>query len=59
MTSCSFQEFDLSTEAMLRYTTYREDAWRAAIERALGDRAGQYEKVRLTRAVRWLSPHAN
>lgn len=31
----SFQEFDLSTEAMIRYTSYREDAWRAAIERAL------------------------
>ncbi|GAA5988375.1 hypothetical protein JCM10908_003536 [Rhodotorula pacifica] len=31
----SFQEFDLSTEAMFRYTSAREDSWRKAIEQAL------------------------
>ncbi|GAA5911997.1 hypothetical protein JCM8208_006453 [Rhodotorula glutinis] len=31
----SFQELDLSTEAMLRYTPYREDVWRKALEEAL------------------------
>ncbi|GAA5872724.1 hypothetical protein JCM3774_005041 [Rhodotorula dairenensis] len=43
----SFQEFDLSADAMFRYTPYREDAWRAAIERALesGDGGRQYVKV--------------
>ncbi|BGP44054.1 hypothetical protein JCM10449v2_008111 [Rhodotorula kratochvilovae] len=30
-----FQELDLSTEAMLRYTPYREDAWRRVLEEAL------------------------
>ncbi|GAA5845905.1 hypothetical protein JCM9279_002419 [Rhodotorula babjevae] len=30
-----FQELDLSTEAMLRYTPYREEVWRKALEEAL------------------------
>ncbi|KAL8287480.1 hypothetical protein RQP46_003338 [Phenoliferia psychrophenolica] len=40
-----FQEFDLTTEAMVRYTPFREDQWRLAIESALGDRAPLYEKL--------------
>ena len=41
-----FQEFDLSTEAMFRYTSYREDLWRAAIEQALSNQGAQsYSKV--------------
>ncbi|GAA5913466.1 uncharacterized protein JCM6883_004396 [Sporobolomyces salmoneus] len=39
----SFQELDLSTEAMLRYTTYREEAWREAIDSALGEKRSEYE----------------
>ncbi|TNY22252.1 Endonuclease/exonuclease/phosphatase [Rhodotorula diobovata] len=34
----AFQELDLSTEAMLRYTPYREDVWRRALEEALAKR---------------------
>ncbi|KWU42743.1 DNase I-like protein [Rhodotorula sp. JG-1b] len=42
----SFQEFDLSTEAMFRYTSYREDLWRAAIEQALSNQGAQsYTKL--------------
>ncbi|GAA6054854.1 hypothetical protein JCM3770_004109 [Rhodotorula araucariae] len=41
-----FQELDLSTEAMLRYTPYREDAWRHAIEEAL---AARYPDVAYTK----------
>ncbi|GAA5962330.1 hypothetical protein JCM21900_003091 [Sporobolomyces salmonicolor] len=41
----SFQELDLSAEAMLRYTPYREEAWREAIEAAMGDRRAVYEKL--------------
>ena len=42
----SFQEFDLTTEAMVRYSPFREDQWRIAIEAGLGERADLYEKVR-------------
>ncbi|KAM0750787.1 DNase I-like protein [Meredithblackwellia eburnea MCA 4105] len=40
-----FQEFDLSTEAMVRYTSWREDQWRISIEKALGPRVELYEKL--------------
>ncbi|GAA5852023.1 hypothetical protein JCM8547_000130 [Rhodosporidiobolus lusitaniae] len=42
-----FQELDLTAEAMLRYTLYREEAWRKAIEEALSNREGgnRYEKL--------------
>ena len=30
---------------MVRYTSYREDQWRVAIETSLGKRASEYEKV--------------
>ncbi|GAA5965983.1 hypothetical protein JCM3765_004142 [Sporobolomyces pararoseus] len=39
----SFQELDLSTEAMLRYTPYREETWREAIDAALGEKRAEYE----------------
>ncbi|GAA6010535.1 hypothetical protein JCM11491_006985 [Sporobolomyces phaffii] len=39
----SFQELDLSTEAMIRYTPYREEAWREAIDAALGEKRADYE----------------
>jgi hypothetical protein len=45
MSSSRFQEFDLSTEAMLRYSPYREREWRKAIEKGLEDRAELYVKV--------------
>ncbi|BGP35956.1 hypothetical protein JCM10296v2_007808 [Rhodotorula toruloides] len=35
-----FQELDLSTEAMLRYTPHREEVWRKAIEEALERQEG-------------------
>ncbi|GJN94692.1 hypothetical protein Rhopal_007783-T1 [Rhodotorula paludigena] len=42
----SFQELDLSTEAMLRYTPYREEVWRTALEAALRTRTDvSYEKL--------------
>ncbi|BGP28134.1 hypothetical protein JCM10295v2_007121 [Rhodotorula toruloides] len=41
-----FQELDLSTEAMLRYTPYREEIWRKAIEEALSRQEGvSYSRV--------------
>ncbi|KAM0787054.1 hypothetical protein ACM66B_006318 [Microbotryomycetes sp. NB124-2] len=40
-----FQELDLTAEAMIRYTRYREDAWRVAIEKAMGPRAALYQKL--------------
>ncbi|GAA5932015.1 uncharacterized protein JCM15063_001101 [Sporobolomyces koalae] len=39
----SFQELDLTTEAMLRYTPYREEAWREAIDAAMATRRAEYE----------------
>lgn len=39
----SFQELDLSTEAMLRFTPYREEAWKEAIVTALGEEQANYE----------------
>ncbi|BGP20914.1 hypothetical protein JCM10213_003541 [Rhodosporidiobolus nylandii] len=35
-----FQELDLTAEALLRYTPYREEVWRKAIEEALANKAG-------------------
>jgi len=43
----SFQELDLTTEAMIRYTPYREEAWREALEATMGDKRDQYERVRV------------
>lgn len=40
-----FQEFDLSTEAMLYYSTFREDLWRTAIESSFGKDRHLYTKV--------------
>ena len=41
-----FQELDLSTEALIYYTsTVREDAWCHAVFAALGEKAIKYEKV--------------
>ncbi|GAA6016682.1 hypothetical protein JCM10207_000146 [Rhodosporidiobolus poonsookiae] len=42
-----FQELDLTAEALLRYTPYREEVWRKAIEEALDKREGgeKYEKL--------------
>ncbi|GAA6050694.1 hypothetical protein NBRC10513_004222 [Rhodotorula toruloides] len=41
-----FQELDLSTEAMLRYTPYRGEVWRKAIEEALARQEGvSYSRV--------------
>ncbi|BGO96216.1 hypothetical protein JCM10020v2_007953 [Rhodotorula toruloides] len=41
-----FQELDLSTEAMLRYTPYREEVWRKAIDEALERQEGvSYARV--------------
>ncbi|KAK4049698.1 hypothetical protein OIV83_003973 [Microbotryomycetes sp. JL201] len=41
----AFQELDLTAEAMIRYTRNREDAWRVALERAMGPRAVLYQKL--------------
>ncbi|GAA5831599.1 hypothetical protein JCM11251_000764 [Rhodosporidiobolus azoricus] len=42
-----FQELDLTTEALLRYTPHRGEVWRRAIEEALGKKDGalKYEKL--------------
>ncbi|GAA6030598.1 hypothetical protein JCM8097_006227 [Rhodosporidiobolus ruineniae] len=42
-----FQELDLTAEALLRYTPYREEVWRKAIEASLlsNDGAPKYEKL--------------
>ncbi|KAJ7143655.1 DNase I-like protein [Mycena filopes] len=41
-----FQELDLSTEALLYATsTFKEEAWCTAVFAALGEKAGDYEKL--------------
>ncbi|SGY38778.1 BQ5605_C003g02070 [Microbotryum silenes-dioicae] len=40
-----FQEFDLSTEALWRYTPTREDAWRTELMKGLGEQAKDYVKI--------------
>jgi hypothetical protein len=35
----------------VRWTSYREDLWREAIEKGLGERAELYQKVRLSLSV--------
>ncbi|KAK4056169.1 hypothetical protein OIO90_002900 [Microbotryomycetes sp. JL221] len=47
----AFQELDLSTEAMIRYTRYREEAWREALEKAMGPRAALYQKLQSKQLV--------
>ncbi|GAA5970439.1 hypothetical protein JCM11641_001710 [Rhodosporidiobolus odoratus] len=43
----SFQEFDLTADALVRYTPYREDAWRKVIEEGLNvaGKETRYEKI--------------
>ncbi|GAA6062981.1 hypothetical protein JCM10212_005804 [Sporobolomyces blumeae] len=41
----SFQELDLSTEAMIRYTPHREEAWREAIDAAMQEKRSDYERL--------------
>jgi len=48
-----FQELDLTTEAMIRYTPYREEAWREALEAAMGDKKGEYELVSFSSSSRF------
>ncbi|SCV67135.1 BQ2448_5781 [Microbotryum intermedium] len=40
-----FQEFDLSTEALWRYTSTKEDAWRTELMKGLGEQAKDYVKI--------------
>lgn len=44
-----FQELDLSTEALIYSTgTVKEDAWCTAVLAGLGEKAVNYEKVRIS-----------